>query len=179
MATQINYLSIALTIGGHQLILETEKIPSKDEIKAVPGTIATQLQNMMLNLTFMMEKGTVITVSVEQFFESVSEKIGAIGVKELQSFFNEVAGATKGILIDLWDLSFTTVKIIGNPTLTPPTVDQGKLSFAFKVRVRLQDEFYRKLGIPAEITNLIAINSLGLGIAFDKEFALPAPPKPD
>jgi hypothetical protein len=176
MATQINYLSIALTIGGHQLILETEKIPSKDEIKAVPGTIAKQLQNMMLNLSFKMEKGKVITVSVEQFFESVSEKIGDIGVKELQSFFNEVAGATKGILIDLWDLSFTTVKVLGNPTLSPPTFDQGKLGFAFKVRVRLQDQFYTNLHIPPEITNLIAINSLGLGIAFDKEFALSSKP---
>ncbi|HMK25414.1 MAG TPA: hypothetical protein VK483_05230 [Chitinophagaceae bacterium] len=169
--TQINYLSIALTIGGHHLILETEKIPTKADVAVATDKIANQLKDMMLNLSFKMEKGKVITVSVTDFINSVKDKVGAAGVTALNGFFTEVAGATEGINIELWDLFFTTSNSKKDPK-DETSKAQGTLSFGFKVRVILTKVFYDKLSIPGEVTNVIAINSLGLGAVVEKQFDL-------
>ncbi len=175
MPAKINNLSIGLKVGSHNLILQTDAIPSTQEIQDAAAGYAAQLKEMMLNLSFKMDEGKVITVAVEDFFTAVADKIGEAGIEDLQNFFKEVAGATKGIYIDLWGLSFSTSKIVGdksNNAAEGDKADKGKLSFAFNVRVNLTTEFYTNINVPAEITNLIAINSLGLGMRYDKDFAI-------
>ncbi|MGH1436681.1 MAG: hypothetical protein ACRBG0_19740 [Lewinella sp.] len=188
MSTRIHNLSIGLSIGSEQLILQSDAIPSAksvaiaaaqgattvaDQAASMATSYSEQLKDLMLNLSFKMEKGKVITVALEDFFAAIADKIGDTGIKELQSFFTAVAGVAEGIEIDLWDLSFTTSKIVGD---TPPTAEKGKLSFTFSVRANLTDDFYNMISVPDAITNLLAVRNLGLGIGYDQEFAITSTP---
>jgi len=165
MGIQINYLSIDFTIGGHQLFLETTKIPSRADAAAAPAKIADSIKGLIMNQTYKMADGKVITVSLTEFFATIADKIPD-GLSSLQDFFTEVAGATTGIYIDLWDIYLITA------TVEEGTTKKGSFSFGFKVRVNLTTAFYANLNVPTDVTKLISLNSLGLGVAYDKEFTM-------
>ena len=184
MATKLSNLSMALTVGSHEIFLQSKSVPAAAEgkdgmlrgITDAASGVAQQLKDMMLSLEFQMEKGEIIEVYLEDFLYMVKDKIGSTGFTELNGFFNTVAGATKGIKIALWDLKFSTKQIqkdvAADGTKPATTKKVGVLSFGFSVKVTLEKAFYTTIGVPTAITNIISLDSLGLGLDYSAEFDL-------
>ena len=128
MSTKINYLSIDFTIGGNQILLETTKVPSKDEIDYNDVSVGASLKKLLMEQSFELEKGKVITVKVEDFITAIGNKMGAAFGKEVSDFFQKVAKKTTGISIDLWDLRIVTSILPVGTMLPDPNDTATKLA---------------------------------------------------
>ena len=157
MALKVNYLSVDFSIGGHQLSLETTKLPTKADAQGAVASLKDSVKALILNQTYKMEEGLVITVSLKQFFATISEKIPD-GLQAVKEFFAEVSSGADGLNIELWDIFLETSS----------EGTSGSFRFGFKVKVLLTKKFYDNLNVPSEVTNIISLDGLGLGVAFDK-----------
>lgn len=161
MATEIKYLSIDITLGGYELVLETDDTKTIAELPD-SGDIKDKINEALgKGVSFRMKRGEVITVTVKEFIDWASAKIDATLNTKLTNFFQK-ATASNGstldaIIIDVWNVAITLNKP-GN-TLN--------LDFEFFIRVNLDNAFYTGIfGSDPKITDIIKINSVGFGMRY-------------
>lgn len=184
MSAKINYLSIEVRIGTQTFALETDDPQkefynlanlAKDNINTAEKKLEDVKTNMKKaldgGLTLKMEKGKVISVTIGELKNWVKDTFETDN-DNLTKFLDTVvkspgtaapaASTIDSISIQLWNLS------IG---YSRDKDDNIKLSFTFYIKVTLYTGLLGAIfpgtdGNPNPITNIVDINSLGLGMTF-------------
>jgi len=157
MGITINNLTVAITIGGNELILESDTLGTDS------GNLTDTMENRLAQgFSFKMQQGSVVSVSVGQliswFQTNFAGKVDTLE-NEINGFVQDSTNTTDpalvdGIILELRDLYFNATK---NPSL--------ELDFGFNIKLVLDETFYNELGLDA-ITDIISVNSVGFSLAY-------------
>ncbi len=217
MSATITYLSTAVRIGGHSIMLKTDSIPSLEDIetalatgisagltftkakveeevnkqfailgqtlktaaidignKAIDDTVGETITSaefttalsdglaaavfgleMVDNgLSFKMNDDQVITVRLSSVNNWLADTLGAVG--GLPTVFTNITGEDASkydiITVNLWNISLNT-----------------KGMFTFNVQVNFDKTFYDAIGIPTAVTDIFSVDSLGIGVRYEKD----------
>lgn len=166
MPTNINFLSIALKVGGKDLVLESNSFgaAANDTTANLKTSITTALA---AGIDLKQQKGSILSVNVGDFVTWVETTLSGDGANlktDLNTFLNNVKdpskGALNGMTIDLWDLAISAKK---------PSGATVQFSFTFSLRLDLNPTFYSGLlgaDVAAKIGSILTIQSIGFGMTY-------------